>query len=149
MFPIGDENAGTVIKPFVNWTLIGLCIAVFIYELILPPARLDAFFLQWGAIPAEITQFHDLHGLVTSMFLHGGWAHIIGNMAFLLVFGDNVEDAFGHVGYLVFYLLTGLAASAAHIVLNPGSEIPSVGASGAISGVLGAYLILFGGNSIR
>jgi membrane associated rhomboid family serine protease len=83
------------------------------------------------------------------MFLHGGWAHLIGNMAFLWVFGDNVEDAFGHFGYLVFYLVTGLAASAAHIFLNQGSPVPSVGASGAISGILGAYIVFFGSNSIR
>ena len=75
-------------------------------ELILPPAQLDAFFLQWGAIPAEITRFRTCMGCITSMFLHGGWAHIIGNMVFLLVFGDNIEDAMGHVSYLLFYLLT-------------------------------------------
>jgi membrane associated rhomboid family serine protease len=90
-----------------------------------------------------------LFTLLTSMFVHGGWGHIFGNMLFLWVFGDNVEDAFGHFGYLIFYLGTGLAASAAHILLNPGSPIPSVGASGAISGVLGAYLIFFGRNPIR
>ncbi|HSH82663.1 MAG TPA: rhomboid family intramembrane serine protease, partial [Herpetosiphonaceae bacterium] len=97
----------------------------------------------------EIVGRQDLYTLLTSMFMHGGWAHILGNMLFLWVFGDNIEDAFGHVGYLVFYLLTGLAASAAHILLNPSSPIPSVGASGAISGILGAYIIFFGGNSIR
>ena len=149
MFPIGDENAGTIIKPFVNWTIIGLCIAVFVYELTLPPARLYAFFLQWGAIPAEITRLRDLHGLITSMFLHGGWAHIIGNMVFLLVFGDNIEDAMGHLSYLLFYLLTGIAAGLAQIVLNPSSTIPLIGASGAISGVLGAYIVLFPHGKVR
>src|SRR5215211_6557646 len=149
MFPIGDENAGNAIKPYVNWTIIGLCIAVFLYELILPPAKLDAFFLQWGAIPVEITRFHDLHGLITSMFLHGGWAHLIVNMVFLLVFGDNIEDAMGHFSYLLFYLLPGIAAGLAHILLSPSSTIPLIGASGAISGVLGAYIVLFPQGKVR
>ena len=149
MFPIGDENAGTVIKPYVNWTIIGVCILVFVYQLMLPSAQLEAFFFQWGAIPAEITQFRDLHGLITSMFLHGGWAHIIGNMVFLLVFGDNIEDAMGHISYLLFYLLTGIAAGLAQILLNPNSEIPLIGASGAISGILGAYIVLFPHGKVR
>lgn len=149
MIPIGDENAGTAIKPLVNWTIIGLCVLVFLYELILPPARLDAFFLQWGAIPAEITRFHDVYGLITSMFLHGGWAHIIGNMLFLLVFGDNIEDAMGHISYLLFYLLTGIIAGLAQILLSPTSTIPLIGASGAISGVLGAYIVLFPHGKVR
>ena len=106
MFPIGDENAGTVIKPYRQLDDHRRSASPSSsIELTLPPAQLDAFFLQWGAIPAEITQFQDLHGLITSMFLHGGWAHIIGNMVFLLVFGDNIEDAMGHVSYLLFYLL--------------------------------------------
>ena len=149
MIPIGDENAGTVIKPFVNWTLIGICAVVFVYELLLPPRLLDAFFLQWGAIPAEITQFRDLHGLITSMFLHGGWAHFIGNMVFLLVFGDNIEDAMGHVSYLLFYLLTGIVAGLTQTFLSASSTIPLIGASGAISGVLGAYIVLFPHGKVR
>jgi membrane associated rhomboid family serine protease len=149
VFPIGDENAGTAIKPYVNWTIIGLCVVVFLYELILPPAKLDAFFLQWSAIPAEISRLHDLYGLITSMFLHGGWAHLIGNMVFLLVFGDNIEDAMGHVSYLLFYLLTGIIAGLAQILLSPSSTIPLIGASGAISGVLGAYIVLFPQGKVR
>lgn len=149
MIPIGDENAGTVIKPFVNWMIIGLCAIVFLYELVLPSAQLEEFFLQWGAIPAQITQMRDLHGLITSMFLHGGWAHFIGNMVFLLVFGDNIEDAMGHVSYLLFYLLTGIAAGLAQTFLNPSSMIPMIGASGAISGVLGAYIVLFPQGKVR
>ena len=142
MIPIGDENAGTVIKPLVNWTIIGICALVFVYELLLPPGQLDAFFMQWAAIPAEITQFRDLHGLITSMFLHGGWAHFIGNMVFLLIFGDNIEDAMGHLSYLLFYLLTGIAAGLTQVFLSASSSIPLIGASGAISGVLGAYFVL-------
>src|SRR4051794_29434463 len=149
MFPIGDENAGNATKPYVNWTIIGLCTAVFLYELILSPAQLDAFFLQWGAIPAEISRFHDLYGLITSMFLHGGWAHLIGNMLFLFVFGDNIEDAMGHVSYLLFYLLTGIVAGLTQILLSPSSTIPLIGASGAIAGVLGAYIVLFPQGKVR
>ena len=149
MIPIGDENAGTVIKPLVNWTIIGICALVFVYELVLPPGQLDAFFMQWGAIPAEISQFRDLHGLITSMFLHGGWAHFIGNMVFLLVFGDNIEDAMGHISYHLFYLLTGIAAGLAQVFLSTSSSIPLIGASGAISGVLGAYIVLFPHGKVR
>jgi membrane associated rhomboid family serine protease len=149
VFPIGDENAGTAIKPYVNWTIIGLCVVVFLFELILPPAQRDAFFLQWGAIPAEISRFHDLYGLITSMFLHGGWLHLAGNMLFLFVFGDNIEDAMGHVSYLLFYLLTGIIAGLAQILLSPSSTIPLIGASGAIAGVLGAYIVLFPQGKVR
>ncbi len=150
MFPIGDENRHGHVTPVVNYVLIAINVAVFFYQIQLgSQGAIQEFINRYGVIPVEITGRQDLFTLLTSMFLHGGWAHIIGNMLFLWVFGDNVEDAFGHLVYLVFYLLTGLAASAAHILLNPGSQIPSVGASGAISGVLGAYLIFFGGNAIR
>ena len=161
MFPIGDQNRHGHIMPVVNYILIAINIAVFFYQIGLPDpqsartcaetvaATVQGFVCQYGVIPAEVTRGQDLFTLLTSMFVHGGWAHIIGNMMFLWVFGDNVEDAFGHFGYLVFYLVTGLAASAAHIFLDQGSTIPSVGASGAISGVLGAYLIFFGSNPIR
>jgi membrane associated rhomboid family serine protease len=163
MFPIGDDNRGRHITPVVNYLLIAINIAVFLYQIQLPEGAsargqicspslagtIQGFICEFGVVPGEVTQGQDLFTLLTSMFVHGGWGHIFGNMLFLWVFGDNVEDAFGHVGYLVFYLGTGLAASAAHILLNPGSPIPSVGASGAISGVLGAYLIFFGRNAIR
>jgi membrane associated rhomboid family serine protease len=150
MFPISDENRRDHITPVINYLLIAINVAVFLYQIQLgSEGAIQEFINRYGVIPLEIAGRQDLYTLLTSMFIHGGWAHIIGNMLFLWVFGDNVEDAFGHVGYLVFYLLTGLAASAAHIILNPGSQIPSVGASGAISGVLGAYLIFFGSNPIR
>jgi membrane associated rhomboid family serine protease len=149
MIPIGDENAGTIIKPYVNWTLIGICVVVFLYELLLPPAQLEALFFQYGAVPATITQFQDVYTLLTSMFLHGGWAHLIGNMLFLFVFGDNIEDAMGHLSYLLFYLLCGLAAALAQILLDSSSTIPMIGASGAISGVMGAYIVLFPQGKVR
>jgi membrane associated rhomboid family serine protease len=149
VFPIGDENAGTVIKPIVNWTIIGICIVVFIYELLLPPGQLDAFIFRFGAVPAEITQFQNLFSLLTSMFLHGGWLHLIGNMLFLYVFGDNIEDAMGHASYLLFYLLCGIAAALTQVFLNGDSTVPMIGASGAISGVLGAYIVLFPHGRVR
>jgi membrane associated rhomboid family serine protease len=150
MFPIGDENRRGHVTPVVNYVLIAINIAVFFYQIQLGSAQaVQEFINRYGVIPREIVDGQDLFTLLTSMFMHGGWMHIIGNMLFLWVFGDNVEDAFGHLGYLVFYLLTGLVASAAHIMLNPASDIPSVGASGAISGILGAYVVFFGGNAIR
>jgi membrane associated rhomboid family serine protease len=161
MFPIGDQNRRGHITPVVNYMLIAINIAVFWYQISLPdpPAvqscaeaaieTVQGFVCHYGVIPAEIIRSEDLFTLLTSMFMHGGWAHIIGNMLFLWVFGDNIEDVFGHLGYLVFYLGTGLVASAAHIMLEPNSTIPSIGASGAISGVLGAYLVFFGGNAVH
>jgi membrane associated rhomboid family serine protease len=150
MFPIGDENRQGHIVPLVNYLLIAINFVVFYRQLSLGSEQaIQSFINQYGVVPHQILAGQHLSTLLTSMFVHGGWAHILGNMAFLWVFGDNVEDAFGHLGYLVFYLVTGLAASATHILLNRMSDIPSVGASGAISGVLGAYLIFFGANPIR
>jgi len=149
VFPIGDEHNGRLLTPYVNYTLIAINIVVFLYQLLLPEPELLEFIFRWGAIPAEISQGQDLFGLVSSMFLHGGWLHIAGNMLFLWVFGDNVEDTMGHVSYLLFYLLTGLAAGLAQVVIDSGSQIPLVGASGAISGVLGAYIMLFPHGRIR
>src|SRR5919202_2738833 len=123
MFPIGDENRQGHITPVVNYLLIVLNFAVFAYQLSLgSEGAIQQFINHYGVIPQEILQRQDLYTLLTSMFVHGGWAHIIGNMLFLWVFGDNVEDAFGHLGYLVFYLVTGFAASAAHILLNRASD---------------------------
>ena len=161
MFPIGDQNRRGHILPIVNYLLIGINVLVFLYQTQLPsgnelqtcaavaPGTVQGFVCQYGVIPAEIIRGQDLFTLLTSMFVHGGWAHLFGNMIFLWVFGDNIEDAFGHLGYLAFYLVTGLLASLSHIVLDPGSSIPAVGASGAISGVLGAYIVFFHMNPIR
>ncbi|MCA9880105.1 MAG: rhomboid family intramembrane serine protease [Thermomicrobiales bacterium] len=149
MIPIGDENAGSLVKPYVNFALIGICVVVFLYEMILPERQLSALFFEWGAVPARIMSGEGLVTIFTSMFLHGGWSHIIGNMVFLYVFGDNIEDAMGHVQYLLFYLLCGIAAAALQIALDPTSAIPMIGASGAISGVMGAYLVLFPHGRVR
>jgi rhomboid family protein len=104
---------------------------------------LQAFINQWGLIPTQILAGQRLITIFTAMFLHAGWLHLIGNMVFLWVFGDNVEDILGHIPYLIFYLLGGIAAAAAHTLFNPTSNIPSLGASGAIAAVLGAYIIMF------
>jgi membrane associated rhomboid family serine protease len=149
VFPIGDENAGTIIKPIVNWTLIGLSVAVFIYQVSLPPRALEALFFQYGVIPAELTAGENYLSVLTSMFLHGGFGHLFGNMVFLYVFGDNIEDAMGHISYLLFYLLCGIAAALTQVFLNPDSTIPMIGASGAISGVMGAYIVLFPRGNVR
>jgi membrane associated rhomboid family serine protease len=149
VFPIGDENAGTIIKPIVNWTLIGLCVAVFIYQVSLSPRALEALFFQYGVIPAELTAGENYLSVLTSMFLHGGFGHLFGNMVFLYVFGDNIEDAMGHISYLLFYLLCGIAAALTQVFLNPDSTIPMIGASGAISGVMGAYIVLFPRGNVR
>jgi membrane associated rhomboid family serine protease len=148
MLPLGDDNTGRRTLPIVTYALIAINVLVFVlFEL--PNPNLDQFINQWGTVPAQIMAGNGLITLLTSMFLHGGWAHLGGNMLFLWIFGDNVEDRFGHVIYLVFYLVCGLVASMAQVLLSPSSTIPGVGASGAISGVLAAYIIMFGSNRVR
>jgi len=133
--------------PIVNTSLIALNVLVFLFEIVvLGSDHLQGFAYRWGLVPAEFWQMGDLRTwvtLFTSMFLHGGWWHLISNMLALYIFGDNIEDRVGHVRYLIFYLLGGLAASGAHLVAYSSSTLPTVGASGAIAGVLGAYLVLF------
>lgn len=166
LFPIGDDNQGRVTTPYVTYTLIALNIAVF-FLLQMPS---DAFTYAFSVVPREITTGVDIARpvatelgtipqapgpqpiqltLLTAMFMHGGFMHLFGNMLYLWIFGDNVEDAMGHGKFLAFYLLCGLAATAAHIFSGPNSLIPSLGASGAIAGVLGGYLFMFPGRSVR
>lgn len=157
MIPIGDDPPPRRSFPVVTLTLIAVNIVVFIYELMLP--NVDVLFRSAGVTPLEFATGRDIppaapYGiyyvtLLTSMFLHGGFLHIGSNMLFLWIFGDNVEDRLGHVRYLLFYVLCGLGASAAHIYFNWGSTIPSVGASGAIAGVLAGYFLLFPSASVR
>jgi len=144
MLPIRDEIRAHRF-PFVNYTLIALNIIVFIFELMAGP-ELEAALYEIALIPANVTagfDLGDLKAIFTSMFLHAGLSHLLGNMLYLWIFGDNVEDRLGHFWYLVFYLAGGIVAAFAHVALNPNSVIPTVGASGAIAAVLGAYLILF------
>jgi len=146
MIPLYDENP-TRIFPLITVLLIAANVAVFIYELILPsPQALEGFVRAAAIIPYDVTHNLDLRvslTLFTSLFVHAGWLHIIGNMLYLWIFGNNVEDAMGHLRFALFYLLCGLAASAAQIAVNIDSPVPNIGASGAIAGVLGAYLVLF------
>ena len=147
MLPIGDDNHEITRFPGVTYTLIALNVLAFVYQLTLG-AELGSFLQEWGMVPTHVLDGEHPFSLVSSMFLHGGWGHIIGNMLFLKVFGDNVEDRFGHIWFLLFYLGTGLAASGAHILLDPDSQVPTVGASGAISGILGAYIVMFPRNKV-
>lgn len=143
MFPLRDEKIRNAAPSFVTWLFILMNVAVFAYELGMTDPQLQEFFFTYGTIPQEIVRGEDLWTLVTSMFMHGGWMHIIGNMLFLWVFGDNIEHVLGHAGFFLFYMVGGLAASAAHVLAGTGSTIPSLGASGAISAVLGAYMVMF------
>jgi membrane associated rhomboid family serine protease len=152
MFPLGDERRTGRGLAIVTIGLIVLNVAIFLFEVSLG-ARVEEFIRTYGAVPREILTGQDIPPpgptplwiqLLTSMFLHGGWLHLISNMAYLRVFGDDIEDALGKPLYILFYLGTGIAASLTHIFLSgPASTIPSVGASGAIAGVLGAYLVWF------
>jgi len=133
--------------PIVTVVIIVLNAVVFLVELLLQiNGSLDAFFMSWGVIPYEITHGLGLHAILTlftSMFLHGGFMHILGNMLYLWIFGNNIEDSMGHARFVLFYALSGVAAALCQFVYDPASELPMVGASGAVSGVLGAYLLLF------
>lgn len=153
MVPIRDDNPSRT-TPYVTYTLIGLNILVFLYELSLSGPQLQSFFNTWALVPAEFTASFqsgpsgtvladEALTLITSQFLHGGWLHLGGNMLYLWVFGNNVEDEMGHVRFLIFYLLCGALAGLAQYFFSPGSTIPSLGASGAIAGVLGAYILRF------
>ena len=147
MIPIGDDNTARRSFPLVNYGLIAVNVVVFLVELSQPDPQ--TYIARWGAVPASISAGHSLETLVTSAFLHAGWLHLLGNMLFLYVFGDNVEDALGHVRYLIFYLACGVLSGLSQVYLAPGAQLPGVGASGAISGVLAAYLVMFGTNPVR
>lgn len=149
MFPVGDQDVRGSDVPIVTWLFVGINVAVFAYELTLSPGELDSFFQTYGVVPAQILAGQNLFSLLASMFIHGGWLHIAGNMLFLAIFGDNVEAVLGKVLYLIFYLAGGLAASALHIFFYQGSGQPSVGASGAVAAVMGAYALMFPGARVR
>ncbi len=151
MLPLRD-NIPTRSFPVSTILIIALNIAVFIYQLTLKEAAVQRLVYHMGAIPYEIVHPRDIfnrHGfpypltIFTSMFLHGGLLHVLGNMLYLWIFGNNVEDNLGHIKFIVFYLLCGIAAAGLHIYLNQDSRIPMIGASGAVSGVLGAYILLY------
>lgn len=148
LFPIGDDNVKGGYYPIVSYTLLALNILVFIFELN-QGDQLGQFIMDYGAVPAEITQGQRLYTLFTSIFLHGSIGHIVGNMLFLWIFADNIEAVIGSVRFLIFYLAGGLVAHAAHIFFNMDSNIPTVGASGAIAAVLGAYVVMFPQSQVK
>ncbi len=142
MFPIRDHNPSGR-TPYVTWALIAINVLVFLsyYNLFSEPRALNIFFANWGMVPAIASE--NQISLITHMFLHGGVMHLLGNMLFLWIFGDNMEDEMGHVGFLIFYLAAGVGAAIAQYATEPNSPVPMVGASGAIAGVMGGYLLLF------
>lgn len=144
MFPIRDHNPSER-TPYVVYALIAANIAVFLLQLPYTGSEraMLAFWRDWAMIPVAVTEGGEVRGIVTSMFLHAGLMHLAGNMLFLWIFGDNMEDQLGHVGFLLFYLAGGIAAALAHVAADPSSVVPTVGASGAIGGVLGGYLLFF------
>jgi membrane associated rhomboid family serine protease len=144
MFPIRDHNPSGR-TPYVTYALMVINIGVFLsYVAILSDVRAsNVFFFDWALIPGRVTAGEGWGGIFFSMFLHGGWLHLAGNMLFLWIFGDNIEDELGHLRYLGFYLACGVLSALAHVISAPYSPVPTVGASGAIAGVMGAYLLMF------
>ncbi len=148
-FPIGDDQVEGGHKPLFAYSLILINLFVFGVELSLGPDHSELFIRKYGAVPSEVMFGHDLYTLISAMFLHGGWMHLIGNMLFLWVFADNIEAVIGSINFILFYIIGGIVASMIHVFFNPYSDIPMVGASGAISAVLGAYLIIFPASRIK
>lgn len=146
MMPLGDDDRDRRITPVVTYVLIAINVLVFFLEL----SSGEAFIERWAFVPSRFLAdpVGDFATLFTAMFLHAGWAHLLGNMLYLWIFGDNVEDRLGHGLFFVFYILCGLAATFAQLAVSLGSSVANVGASGAIAGVLGAYLIMFPGRRV-
>ena len=153
MIPIRDTQRSRR-RPFVNWLFIALNLGVFLYEITLTQRGPNAFTVKYGVIPRVLISPGDFpsevllmtsgwFSLISSLFIHVGWVHLLGNLMYLFIFGDNVEDRLGHGRYAVFYLSSGIIASLAHVFSSPSSTVPTVGASGAIAGVLGAYFVMF------
>ena len=147
MFPIGDDNTSRRTVPLVTYALVALNVLFFFVEL----SGGNAFVGKWAFVPKRFLAdpSGDFLTLFTSMFMHAGWVHLGGNMLYLWIFGDNVEDRFGHIKFIIFYLLCGLAATFAQLAFSLGSNVPNLGASGAIAGVLGAYILLFARAKVR
>jgi membrane associated rhomboid family serine protease len=147
MIPIGDDDSGRRTVPLVTYALIALNVLFFFVEL----SGGDAFIKRWAFVPGRFLAdpFGDSLTLFTSMFMHAGWVHLGGNMLYLWIFGDNVEDRFGHIKFTIFYLLCGIAATFAQLAFSLGSNVPNLGASGAIAGVLGAYILMFPKGKVR
>jgi membrane associated rhomboid family serine protease len=147
MLPIGDDDSARRTTPVVTYALIAINVLFFLVEL----SAGDAFIERWSVVPRRLlaNPVADFITIFTAMFMHAGWMHLLGNMLYLWIFGDNVEDRLGHSKYLIFYLLCGIAATFAQVLVDPRSNVPNLGASGAIAGVLGAYLLMFPRGSVR
>jgi rhomboid family protein len=147
MFPIGDDDSGRRTVPVVTYALILLNVLFFFVEL----SGGEPFIQHWSVVPRRLlaNPAGDFPTVFSSMFMHAGWVHLLGNMLYLWIFGDNVEDSFGHVKFLIFYLLCGIAATFAQVMVSANSSVPNLGASGAIAGVLGAYILLFPRGQVR
>jgi len=145
LIPLSDASRRPVRMPVVTGCIIAVNVAVFLLEL----TRGDAFVMQWSAIPAQITSGHNLITILTAMFMHGSWSHIIGNMIFLWAFAPEIEDAMGPLRYLIFYLAGGLVAMLAQVAADPHSTVPNLGASGAIAAVMGAFIVTYPRDRIK
>ena len=144
MFPIRDHNPSGR-TPYVTYALIAVNALIFLsyFQMFSNPRAINALFMDYAMFPAAISQGQMYETILTSMFLHGGWMHLLGNMLFLWIYGDNMEDELGHIPFLAFYLVTGALAAIVHVMSAPGSVVPTVGASGAIAGVMGGYLLMY------
>jgi membrane associated rhomboid family serine protease len=149
IFPIGDDKLKGRFFPLFSYAFIALNVLAFLYQLSVPEEGQNSFMQQWAAVPALLTNGTGYTGLFTSMFLHGGWMHLIGNMLYLWIFADNIEAKVGNIPFVIFYLIGGVIAAAGHIIIDPNSNIPMVGASGAISAVMGAYVVMFPQSRIK
>jgi membrane associated rhomboid family serine protease len=148
-FPIGDVQVQRGHRPLFSYLFIAINVLVFLYQVSMPVGQQGDFVFRYGAIPKEILNGQDYYTILTSMFLHGGWMHLVGNMLFLWVFADNIEATIGSAAFILFYVMGGVAATLTHSLLSPQSEIPCVGASGAISAVLGAYIVMFPKSQVK
>jgi membrane associated rhomboid family serine protease len=149
MIPLGDQDVRGAGPGIVNWILVGLNVLIWLFMITMTRQEAQNFFSTFGAVPVDILQGQNLMALISSIFLHGGWLHIISNMLFLAIFGDNIEVTLGHGWYFLFYLAGGIIASLTHIFIYPDSTIPMIGASGAIGAVLGAYVIMYPRSRVR
>lgn len=149
IIPVGDHNVVGGARPFFTYAFILINVLIFGYQITLNHEEIVDFFHAFGTVPSEIVQGQHFYTLFTSMFLHGGFGHLLGNMLFLWIFGDNVEAVMGNFRYLIFYIVAGLIATLTHVWMNSQTHLPSVGASGAISAILGAYLIMFPRSQIK
>lgn len=149
IFPIGDDQVRGGYYPYVTYSLIIINAVVFFYEVIIPPEEIRDVLSNYGLIPMRIMSGGGKITFITSLFLHAGWAHFLGNLLFLWVFADNIEASIGSYRFLMFYFFGGIVASMFHVFMNQGSLVPTIGASGAISGVLGTYILLFPRSQIK